>query len=207
MLRSASLALAAAAVLAIVLVGAGRTMRPPEVGPPPVSIIPSPPPGSIIPSPPAASATEGEVVWGWPDTDTNGAGVYSWDGATCGRNGGSYCSVGPTGGFMHNGYGSGDVTIHLNVVPGRATYDGDWTAATVAGHDGNYRRIGDLGEEWVVEIEGTTIAIRLSARPGTSQTDMADAHAIIDSMRAEPRDNDLGFRLVFTLTTDVWDSG
>lgn len=50
------------------------------------------------------------------------------------------------------------------------------------------------------------IAIRLEARPGTSQADLADAHAIVDSMRAEPWDNGLGFRLVFTLTNNAWDS-
>ena len=77
----------------------------------------------------------------------------------------------------------------------------------VAGRDGIYRRIDDRLEEWVADIEGTTIAIRLEARPGTSPTDLADAHAIIESMHTELRDNDLGFRLVFTLTTNDWDSG
>jgi hypothetical protein len=51
------------------------------------------------------------------------------------------------------------------------------------------------------------IDISLTAEPGTSQPDLAEAHAIIDSIRAEPSDNNLGFRLVFTLTTSDWDSG
>jgi hypothetical protein len=54
---------------------------------------------------------------------------------------------------------------------------------------------------------GTTIFIRPEARPGTSQADVADAHAIIDSMRTEPRDNALGFSLVFTLRSNEGDSG
>ena len=62
-------------------------------------------------------------------------------------------------------------------------------------------------EEWVVEIEGRTIAIHLTARPDTSSADLADALGIIESMRTEPQDNGLGFRLVFTLTTSDWDSG
>ena len=33
------------------------------------------------------------------------------------------------------------------------------------------------------------------------------ADAIIDSIRAETADNHLGFRLVFTLSTNDWDSG
>jgi hypothetical protein len=55
--------------------------------------------------------------------------------------------------------------------------------------------------------EGTSVAIRLEARGLTSQADLDEAHAIIDSMRAQKRDNGLGFRLLFTLTTDDWDSG
>ena len=53
----------------------------------------------------------------------------------------------------------------------------------------------------------TADAIRLEARPATSPGDPGDAHAIIDSMRTVPQDDDLGFRLVFRLTTDDLDSG
>jgi hypothetical protein len=194
-LRFAPLALAAAAVLAVVLVGIGLFVRPPTVGPSPAS---------VSPSASAASATESEVVYGWPDTNENGAGVYSWDGSSCGRNSRSdSCVIG----FMHNGYGSGDVEIRLDVMSGGPTSERRGTAVTVAGHDGIYRRIGAGYEEWIVDIEGTTISIHLTAEPGTSEADLAEAHAIIDSMRTEPRDNDLGFRLVFTLTTNDWDSG
>jgi hypothetical protein len=111
---------------------------------------------------------------------------------------------------MHNGYGSGDVEIrffHFDYVPKGTFSDGGATPVTVAGHDGIYRRIDAQREEWVVDIEGTTIAIRLTARPGTSQADLDEAHAIIDSIRTEPKDNHLGFRLVFRITTDDWDSG
>ena len=104
---------------------------------------------------------------------------------------------------MHNGYGSGDVEISF--VPPEAGVTGD--NVTVAGHDGIYRKINDGLEEWIVEIDGTTIAIRLTARPNASQTDVADAHAIIELMRYEPQGNSLGFRLVFTLTNNEWDSG
>ena len=83
------------------------------------------------------------------------------------------------------------------------------TPVTVARHQGIYRRIHGRREreEWIVDIDGTTIAIHLYARRGTSPTELAEAHAIVGSMRAESRDNDLGFRLVFTLTTNDWDSG
>jgi hypothetical protein len=108
---------------------------------------------------------------------------------------------------MHNGYGSGDVEITIRGVPNGWGNEGGGIPATVAGHVGTYRRITERLEEWTVEVEGRTIAIQLKARPGTSQSDLAEAHAIIESMRTEPWDNDRGFRLVFTLTTDDWDSG
>jgi hypothetical protein len=193
--RSTPLAVAAAAVAVIaIVVGIALLVRPPDVGPPPAP---------VSPSAPAASATEGEVAYGWPDTNENPAGVYSWDGSSCGRlpSSGSSCVMG----FMHNGYGSGDVEIRL--VSGGIIPDGFGTAVTVAGHDGIYRRIDAQREEWIVDIEGTTISIQLTARPRTSQVELDEAHAIIDSMRTEPRDTDLGFRLVFTLTTNDWDSG
>jgi hypothetical protein len=77
--------------------------------------------------------------------------------------------------------------------------------AVVAGQDGIYHRIDAQREEWIVDIEGATIAISLTAEPGTSEADLDEAHAIIDSMRTEPTET--GFRIVFTLTTDDWDSG
>jgi hypothetical protein len=62
-------------------------------------------------------------------------------------------------------------------------------------------------QEWVVNIQDTTLAIRLDAKPGTSDAELTEAYAVIGSMRTEPRDTKLGFRLVFTLKTDTWDSG
>jgi hypothetical protein len=150
---------------------------------------------------PTTVASEDEGVHGWPSTLENPAGVHSWDGDRCA---GASCTIG----VMHNGYGSGDVEISLNVAgPQLPTYD-DATAVTVAGYPGIYRRIDDFDmEKWIVNIDGRMIDISLTAEPGTSQADLDEAHAIIDSIRAEPSDNNLGFRLVFTLTTDDWDSG
>lgn len=112
---------------------------------------------------------------------------------------------------MHNGYASGDAPGDVNIVlrvasKTPAPTEGQ-TAVTVAGHDGLYRRIGTRTEEWTVGIQGKTLAIRLEAEPGASDADLAEADAIIDSMRTEPRNTKLGFRLVFTLATDDWDSG
>jgi hypothetical protein len=193
--------LAAAAMLTALLIGGaiavgGEVRLPSLLFPAPLA---SPAPDREIVSRAPSPAPDGEVVHGWPDTNENAAGLYSWDGSPCGMS----CNIG----FMHNGYGSGDVEIRIDVRPqGVIPHDGD--AVTVAGHDGIYRRNDLRNEEWwIVGIEGTTIVIHLTARPGTSQADLEEAHAIIDSMRTEARDNDLGFRLIFTLTTDDWDSG
>ena len=197
--------LAATAVLTVLLVGGalvvGGAVRfpwlPSPVPPTPLPATPEPEaaPWLQLPTP---SAREGLDVLGWPDTNENRAGLYSFDGSSCA---GAFCSLG----FMHNGYGSGDVEIRIGIELQRITPDGG-TAVTVAGHDGIYRRIGAGQEEWLVEIEGRTIAIRLTARPGTSQADLDDAYSIIGSIRDESQDRN-GIRLVFILSTDDWDSG
>ena len=151
-------------------------------------------------SPPSPPSYKGEVVRGWPTTSRNPAGVYSWDGRSCA---GGPCIVD----FMHNGYGSGDVTLNIERVRGGQPPGAGWTAATVAGHDGLYRRTAPRQEAWLVEVEGTTIAVHLTTRRGTRQVELDEGHAIIDSMSTEEQDTELGFRLVFRLTTNDWDSG
>lgn len=157
-----------------------------------------PTPTTVLTTIPDPTTTLGEVVHGWPSTTENPAGLYSWGGAC-----GSSCVMG----FMHNGYGSGDVEIRIDALSERPADGGDATAVSIAGHDGTYRRIDDRREEWIVDIEATTVAIRLEAEPGTSQADLDEAHAIIDSMWTQSWDNLRGFRLVFSLATDDWDSG
>ena len=141
-----------------------------------------------------------EVVRGWPDTNHNAPGVYSWDGSTCSS---TWCGMS----FMHNGMGTGDVDIQISTGPVAPSIADGATSATFAGQDGLHRRIDSMREAWFADIEGMTITIELAAEPGTSQADLADAYGIIASMRTEPQDNPFGFRLVFRLTTDDWDSG
>ena len=167
----------------------------------------SPSPTPVTSTEPLPSATElapvspqptREVARGWPNTGANPPGTYSWNEGCAGY----YCTTG----FMHNGYGSGDVQIHVGFVPEGAIPGEGATPATVAGYEGNYRRLDAGREEWLVDIQGTTIAITLEARPGTSKADLADAHGIIESMRTQPRYSS-GFALLFTLTNGDWDSG
>lgn len=157
-------------------------------------------------------------VYGWPETASqNPAGVYSWDRSRCGtQSPSSFCVMG----LMHNGQSRGrdDVYILFRGVPGRLIAHRGRTAVTVAGYEGSYRRFigedrplrwmnGLPSEEWMVDIRGTTVTILLVAEPGARATQLAEAHEIIGSIRSEPMDTDLGFRLDFTLATNGWDSG
>ena len=63
-------------------------------------------------------------------------------------------------------YASGDVEIFVVTAPQSATLGDGATALTVAGHDGTYQRTGPREEKWLVNIEGTTVAIQLAAPRG-----------------------------------------
>jgi hypothetical protein len=141
-----------------------------------------------------------EVVRGWPATDFNPPGAYAWGGRCAGQ----FCSSS----FMHNGNGSGDVEIQVGVGPRLPVSLIDSTAVTFGGLDGTYRRVDADTEEWVADIhDDMAVSVRMTARPGTSQAELDEAHAIIDSMRVVRSDNAYGFSLIFRLTTDDWDSG
>jgi hypothetical protein len=172
-------------------------LRPPVTPEPPLASEELVPSGSPLPSPSARD----EVVHNWPDTTENPAGLYAWGGGpSCGPT----CNIG----YMHNGYGSADLVITMSIVPEGSVPDDDGDAVTLAGHDAIYTRIDARTEEWIVDIEGTTVAIRLTTRPGTSDADLAEAQAIIDSMYTEPTESaPYGWRLFFRLATDDWDSG
>lgn len=146
---------------------------------------------------------------GWPSTGPNPPGSYAW-GNGCGQRSCVY-------GFMHNCHGPCDVAITITAVAQQPVVTGT-IPVTVAGRSGTYRRVvepepspvfspnGPLHEEWLVEIDGDLVAIRLYAQPDASEAGLADAHAIVDSLRYEAGGIRSGFHLVFTLTTSDWDS-
>ena len=161
--------------------------------------------------PPTPTPIPSAGVKGWPGMGRNVPGVYSLDVIAC-----PGCATNPTpavGGWMHNGYGSSDVVLRIDVDSKRALAQldpgsdsaTDGVPVVVAGYDGIYDAPDARHEEWTVDIEGRTTLIRLTAEPGANRAALAEAHAIIDSMRTEVIDH--GFRLVFTLTSNDWDSG
>ena len=194
--RAIRLLAAAALLTALVIAGALVIERAADANRRAATAASLPRPTSTVPQ----AITGAREVRGWPDTTQNPAGEYSWDGRTCA---GQWC----VHGFMHNGYASGGVNIVVQVAPKRPDLNDGQTVVTVAGHDALYRRTGPGTEEWIVGIQRATLAISLEAEPGASDADLAEAHAIIQSMRTETRDTKLGFRLVFTLMTNDWDSG
>jgi hypothetical protein len=157
-------------------------------------------------------------VNGWVTMGHNAAGVYSLDGDRCGtsrRLESCYArwDHGVLIAWMHGGHSSAtEVKLHLAVYPeGSSAAPSETsavgTAVVVAGHEGVYRRIDAHRERWIVDIDGETLVIKLTSRPGPGQADVVEAHTIINSMRTEPANNAMGFRLIFTVPSDDWDSG
>jgi hypothetical protein len=197
-------AVSAVVVLAVVFGLAYLSGRKNDVVSPPVSptATPTPTPAPSA-SGPSASAP-GELVHGWPRTTATGPGLFSWDGYSCA---GMFCGVSPTGGFMHNGYGSGDMSISVGVLPELPEPLPDDVGTRFAGYPATLRRPDQDHSEWYVNFNGTTMVIELTFEPGASEADRQEGYAIIESFVYEPRDTRLGFRLVFTLTSNDWDSG
>jgi hypothetical protein len=171
-----------------------------------VAVTLSNPFGDVQPAPlqpPTPSPFPGSADFGWPTTSRNPAGVYSLDDQYCGSNRGKSCIVG----WIHNGGGSGDVQITVKVGADEVISNNGGAPITIAGHEGTYRQLTARWEDWTFDVDGTPVAVTLHSARNTSHADLAEAHAVIDSMYTEPSDSDLGFRLVFTLTSDDWDSG
>jgi len=179
-----------------------------------------------VPTPtgaPRPSPSAGESVAGWPSLVGSWPGLFSWDGSLCA---GRSCNPG----FMHSGYGSGGVAITMGCAAGTfkppcASVEvvdlitAGATAVTVAGRSGWYRTVIEpepsptldnarLTEEWIIDLDGIWIAIRLYVEPGASAAGVAEAHDIVASLRIEPSTRAaVGYRLIFRLTNDEWDSG
>ena len=157
------------------------------------------------PSPTVDPATR---AYGWPGGDRNPAGDYSWNTFPGGNR------------WMHNAYppGSGDVNITIEGEEGRLIPHRGGTRVTVFGYEGTYRRFtynfpnARHSDEWMVDIQGTTVTITLTEEPKARETELAEAREIIESIRVAPDADDgdgdrVDFRLIFTLTTNTWDSG
>lgn len=111
--------------------------------------------------------------------------------------------------WMHNPDGE-SIGVSITFQSSGARESGP-TPVTVARYEGTYeqrplRGDGIRTELWRVDFEDTTVVITVEAQPSTTASELAEAHAIIESIRSEPTETPAGFRLIFTLP-DGWDSG
>jgi len=186
------MAIGAAAVVVVAIIGVNLLPWGSTVGGPLASSTPIPTPSQSAASP----AVEPPIVRGWPGVRENPAGRYSWD--TLGDR------------WMHNPHGE-SVGVSIAFSASANAYESGPTAVTVAGYGGTYQELpisadGIRTQLWIVDIEDTRVTITVEAQPSTTAAQLAEAHAIIESIRNEPREIGARFRLTFTLP-DGWDSG
>jgi hypothetical protein len=149
-------------------------------------------------APAAIQAPEPEAggpIHGWPGTREEPAGRYSWDMARQA--------------WMHHAHG-GTVGVSLTFSFAHTMPD-EGTPVTIAGFPGRHEEAphtpgGSRFERWVVHMDDTVVEILLEGVHGTTEAQLAEAYAVIDSLERVPRNGSDEYRLVFTLP-EGWDSG
>jgi hypothetical protein len=189
----AAAAVVIAAILVIRFLPAGNVGGEAEATPKP-----SPPPTpTSTPSQSADSpAVESPIVSGWPGVWENPPGQYSWQQGDRG--------------WMHKIAGN-SVGVIITFSPSANAYESGPTAVTVAGYDATYQELpvgadGVRKQVWIVDIDETRFTITIESPPSTSAANLAEAEAIVDSIRHEPTETGARFMLTFTLPAG-WDSG
>lgn len=149
----------------------------------------------LAPSPSAAAATPSSapVVHGFPGARDNPAGLYSWTPGSWGwmhREGG----ISMTFGLLDDERGA-----LAEVAPPPAELGRRITERP--------ERVADLRiQSWVLRTGSDDVVITITSGPDTPPAVVAEAEAIIESIRVKPTETDPGFRIVFALE-DGWDSG
>jgi len=186
------MAIGAAAVVAVVIIGVNLFPQGSTVGEPLLSPAPIPTESQSAASPPV----EPPIVHGMPGSREGPAGEYSWTPGTRG--------------WMHKVH-SDSIGVSIEFSASANAYESGPTAVTVAGYEGTYQELpisadGIRTQRWIVDIEDRRVTITVMAYPGTTAAQLAEAHAIIESIRIGPQETGAGMRLIFTLPAG-WDSG
>jgi hypothetical protein len=193
----AKIAIAAAGVVVLAVVGLNLLSPSGRFGGSGPAVSPSPS-SSCSPSPLPSAAVGGQNVQGWPGARTNAAGLYSW-------------AMGDDAGMHHARDATGNsLGVSITFSTSANGYKSGPTPVTVGGCDGTYQKL-SLGsdgttEVWIVEMGAKRVTILLQAPRTATPAQLAEAHAIIESVHYEPAPFGVGVALVFSLP-EGWDSG
>ena len=162
--------------------------------------------GAATPETPApTSATASEEVIPWPGARGGPAGVRAW-------------SPGDRRSWMHHSAGEGEGWVSLTFET-RAddASDLDLPVANVADMyggvdlEGPYKdvpeRLADVRvQAWFMDVDGQTVVIMVKSLSNTPPALVAEAEAVVESIRVDPIGDGQGPRLLFDLS-DGWDTG
>ncbi len=154
---------------------------------------------------PVEASPVAEAVSGWPGTRAEPAGLYSWTLRSPGR---VWMHKVPEG-WTSTAPNSVELTFHAKEAadgPGMMESSLAMRAWWAEGRfDEHPARVLDVHTEvWLLDVDGTRVAILLDSFPDTDPALVAEARAVIDSIVVEPTES--GYRLVFRLL-EGWDSG
>ena len=214
---TAAAVVVAAAIGINVMTGAGGVGGSPAVVAPSAVSTPTPTP-TVTPTPtftPRPAPTEtaptpepSQVDLGWPGSPGSPAGRYSWDPDVLGHVFGQQAPKDSVSSWMHKP----DSHIELRMTGFETDFGPGPTAATVGGYDATYQEArvnsdadGGKRQVWIVDIDGKGVTIIVDSGRDASGADLAEARAVIDSIRVERTDSKTGFKLTFDLLAG-WDS-
>lgn len=173
--------IAAATAMFMIAVVAVYVLRPPvNVAGPGLTASPTP---TVLPSPRAAAPSTLAPSLAPTSLPVGSASVRGFPGSRENAPG-TYSWRSGSWGWMHN---PGAVEITFSTV------------------DGEGPRAGALQQVWVMDIGDTRVAVVVKSFPTTTAADLAEAEAIVDSIRGQPTESG-GVVLTFSLPAG-WDSG
>jgi hypothetical protein len=155
---------------------------------------------ALAPSPsPPRTADTAAVVHGWPSTRADGdpAGLYSWTPDQAARD------------WVHKIVGSTSVEITFQELEQGTVYDlGYLYRSPLDAAYGESPEPLEAGrvQAWIMDVGGSQLAFIVTSFPDTTPALIAEAEAVVRSIRAEPMETEAGYRLVFQLG-EGWDSG
>jgi hypothetical protein len=131
------------------------------------------------------------AVHGWPGSRTNPAGHYSWP-------------IGEAAWMHCHADGSAPFELTLDTLDAAYGIPVDDIGPAGADLGGPYtdapERVADVRlQAWLMDVEESRVVVIVRSVPETTSDHLAEAEAIVGSIRVEPGNSGSGHRLVFTL--------